>query len=194
MQRYGVQGYPTILFIDETGKVESKIGGYEPPADFARDLNDILVAHKEFPVLQSTLKANPGDIETAAKLATIYAKRGDTEQATTLISRVEAVDPQNSKGYLTRAYNALGDSYQGDQKFDQAIPQFRKAATTGKDPSDVAYARLSIAACDVQSGKIKDAIPELQAIAQMPNAPQSSKDEAATMLKQIQAAQGSGGH
>ncbi|MFH0771047.1 MAG: thioredoxin domain-containing protein [Candidatus Omnitrophota bacterium] len=40
--KYGVSGYPTVIFFNSSGNVEGSIRGYEGPADFARDMNAIL--------------------------------------------------------------------------------------------------------------------------------------------------------
>ena len=42
--RYKVDGYPTIVFINSSGHQIGTIVGYEPPAQFTKDLNKI--AHK----------------------------------------------------------------------------------------------------------------------------------------------------
>ncbi|HZT44016.1 MAG TPA: tetratricopeptide repeat protein [Chthonomonadaceae bacterium] len=185
-KKYGVQGYPTILFINGDGEVENKIGGYEDPAPFANDLKDIVQTHKEFPILLARHKDHPNDLETTGKLAVLYAKRGDETKASDLIAEAEKTDPNNSKGYLTKAYNALGDDHQNQGQFDKAIPLFRKAADTGKKPDDVAYARMSIAVCYLQQNKLSEAVPDLKAVAAMPDAPKDLKDQAQAILNQIQ--------
>lgn len=39
MAKYGVDGFPEILFIDPDGKVKSKLVGYLPPNDFAQGMD-----------------------------------------------------------------------------------------------------------------------------------------------------------
>ena len=39
MTKYGVGGFPEILFINPDGKVVSKIEGYLPPSDFAQGMD-----------------------------------------------------------------------------------------------------------------------------------------------------------
>jgi len=185
-KKYGVSGYPTILFINDKGEVENKMVGYEDPAPFVNDLNAIVQTHKDFPILLARHKDHPDDLETTGKLAAVYAKRGDETKASDLIAEGEKTDPNNGKGYLTKAYNALGDDYQGKGQFDKAIPLFRKAADTGKKPDDIAYARLSIAVCNLQQNKPADAMPDLKAVAAMPDAPKDLKDQAQAILDQLQ--------
>jgi tetratricopeptide (TPR) repeat protein len=182
-QKYGVHGFPTILFIDTSGKVAGKIGGYMPPDAFAAELTKITKVHAEFPKLEAKYRANPNDAVTAAKLASAYAGKGDQAQAERLLGAAEKLDPTGKSGDLATAYNAVGDSYQEQQKFDRAISLFRKAVTTGKTPRDIAYARVSIAACYLTQGKAAEAKPEIEAVLKMPNAPADMK-EAAQSMKQ----------
>ena len=191
-KKYHVQGFPTILFINGEGEIENKIVGYLPPAGFSDQLTQIEQAHKDFPALQDRFKANPKDVEAAAKLAAIYAVRDDADHATTVLAQAEKLDPQNRKGYLTKAYNAVGDMYQNDQKLDKAIPFFRKAIQTGQMPADIAYAHLSIAVCYLMQHKISDAVPELKTTAAMANAPKDLKQQAQQILEQIQKQQSGG--
>ena len=40
-EKFGVRGYPCILFLDSDGKELSRIGGYVPAAEFARQLDAV---------------------------------------------------------------------------------------------------------------------------------------------------------
>jgi len=46
-RRYGVRGYPTILFLDHKGKLVGRIGGYLRPGPFADALKRIQAKHKK---------------------------------------------------------------------------------------------------------------------------------------------------
>jgi thioredoxin-related protein len=48
-ERHGVEGYPTILFINRSGKVVGEIGGYMPPGPFAARMQQIARQHKARP-------------------------------------------------------------------------------------------------------------------------------------------------
>jgi tetratricopeptide (TPR) repeat protein len=183
-KRYGVQGYPNILFIDSKGAVVSRIGGYMPPGPFAEQLAQIGEL-RNLPQLEARVRANPRDVEALARLATLYAQRGETQRAAQLLAQVEKADPQNATGRLARAYNAVADRYQEKRQFDKAIPLFRKAAATGRSPYDIGYARLSIAVCYLSQQKTKEAIPELEATLAVPNVPEDMKQQAQQLLDQL---------
>jgi thioredoxin-related protein len=195
-KKYGVNGYPTILFITPEGDVAGKIGGYMPPEPFAGELKNISTSYKEFPVLEARYKANPNDSEAAVKLAMAYAGRGNAEKAGALLAQAEKSESEKTQSLLPKAYNAVADCYQEKEQFDKAIPLFRKAAKLGKEPYDVAYAHISIASCylsmaQAASGQaerdknIQAAIPELEATAAVPNGPKDLKEQAEQMLKQL---------
>ena len=184
-EKYAVRGFPTILFLNASGEVEGKIGGYMPPDPFAAEMKKVKASHAAFPGLLRRSQTNPKDAEAAAKLATLYARRGNTERASALLTRAETVDPKNAGGHMTEAYLALGDYYQERRSFDRAIPLFRKAAATGKEPAQKAYAHLSIAVCHLSQNNTEAAVPELEATVALPGVPAEMKDQARKMLDQI---------
>jgi tetratricopeptide (TPR) repeat protein len=182
--RYGVHGFPTLLFIDSAGKAVARIGGYLPPGPFAEQLVRIEELGN-LPQLEARVRAHPRDVEAAARLATLYAGRGEVPRAARLLTQAEKGDPRNATGHLTRAYNAVGDGFQEKKQFARAILLFRKAAATGRSPYDVGYAHLSIAVCYMLQQKNREAIPELQATVAVPNVPTDMKEQAQELLDQL---------
>jgi tetratricopeptide (TPR) repeat protein len=191
-KKYGVRGYPDLLFLEPSGEVAGRISGYMPPGPFAQRLTEIAERWKAFPAMQARLKADPGDVEAAAKLVATYAARGDEERAVALLTQAEKADQTKAAGHLAKAYNAVADHFQAKHEFDRAIPLFRKAAATGREPYDIAYARLSIAVCYLSQQKPAEAIPELEATVALPNAPQEMKQQAQQMLAELKKGTGNG--
>lgn len=183
-RKYNVTGFPTILFINEAGKVEDNIGGYLPPAGFTQKMQEALSVH-DLPNLQARYKSSPGDVALVSKLVTSLAAKGDAGQATAMLAQHEKLDPKNSKGLLSKSYSAVGDLYQNSQNFDKAIPFFRKAVQTGKTPYDLAYAHISIASCYAAQSKFKEALPEFKATAAVPNCPPDLKTGAQQAIAQL---------
>lgn len=182
-KQYQVNGFPTILFLTPSGEVAGKIGGYMPPAPFAEQMKRLISAHRDLPVLEAKIKQNSSDADASARLAVIYAGQGKQQRAAAMLSRAEK--GKLSADTLAKAYNAVGDSYQEARQFDKAIPLFRKAARTGKQPYDVAYAHISTAVCYLTQGKYKEAIPELQATIAVPGAPKEMKSQAQQILAAV---------
>jgi thioredoxin-like negative regulator of GroEL len=189
--KYNVHGFPTILFIDDAGKVESKIVGYMTAAPFAERLNLVATEHGGLTRLQARWKANPPDVDAGGKLAAIAALQEKIPQAESLVADVEKVDPDNSGDHLTLAYNMLGDHYQDKNDLDKAMVFFHKAASTGKATGNVAYARLSLAQCYQSKKKNTEALTELKTALALPDLAQDDKEMLAMYLKPLEKEAGS---
>jgi len=191
-RQFGVRGFPTILFISiegsaaQKGEVVGQVVGYRPPDSFIEETKGVLQAHREFPRLLKRYQQNPDDVETIGKLVVIYHKRQNDKKAAELLAAGEKKDPENSRGYLTKAYNAVADSYQEKEQFDKAIPLFRRAAQTAKDTADIVYARMSIATCYLMQRKMEEALPEIKAVLEMSDAPKEDKEQAQRMFDWIE--------
>ncbi|MDF1562973.1 MAG: thioredoxin family protein [Deltaproteobacteria bacterium] len=87
-KRYHVVGFPTVLFLDPSGKEIDRIFGYVEPAAFAatmeayREGRDTLDSAAE-----EALKA-PADLEAALEVGTRYAVRGDAGNAYRHFARI----------------------------------------------------------------------------------------------------------
>src|SRR5262249_15564150 len=110
-KKYGVRGFPTILFINASGVVEGRIGGYMPPEGFSGQMQTLTKAHAEFPALEAKYRSSPHDASLAAKMAGIYAGRGSIDKAETALEAAEKGN-LSDKGALAKAYNAVADHYQ----------------------------------------------------------------------------------
>lgn len=181
-KKYDVSGFPSVVFLDGSGAVVGRIGGYLPPDGFSQEMKKVAAAQKELPLYQSRLKKNPKDVQAIGKLAAIYAGRGDSQRAAALLQNGEKVDPQNKGGYLAAAYNAVGDSLCENDQYDKAAPYYQKAAATGKSPRDVSAAHCNLAICRLQQNNAKAAITEAQAALKVPNAPADVKAQAQKVL------------
>ncbi|MEP6756895.1 MAG: thioredoxin fold domain-containing protein [Chthonomonadales bacterium] len=156
-KKYKVAGFPTILFLNADGDVEGKIGGYMPPEAFGAEMEKFQKSHVELPKMRAAIQKDPHNVAAAAFLAGNTAGKGEKEQAEKYLAVVVAGDPTNKSGHTAEAYNAVGDMYQEHNSFDKAIGYFSKAAAVGKTPKDLAYANMSIAACDFSLNKPKEA-------------------------------------
>lgn len=149
-QKYGVQGYPTILFLDPKGTVVGKIGGYLPPAGFSDELVKITGNYAVYPMLQATLKARPNDGEANARMASILASREEIAKAETCLNA--AVKARYKGEYLAAAYSAVGDHYQLANDANKAIGYFEKALPVAPNDRVKSYSLISLAVCCQMSG------------------------------------------
>lgn len=170
-EKYKVDGFPTILFVDATGELFGEIGGYMPPAGFSSEMAKTIALYKAIPAIEGKLKSNPLDGEANARYAAVMAARRKVADAERHLANAEKA--KYSGPYLSKAYNAVGDYYQMDEKFDRAIELFRKGDSAAKDPADRSYSKVSMMYCylgkmDVENAKkiakeivaMKDAVKE----------------------------------
>jgi len=153
-KKYGVTGYPTILFLDGDGNVVSKVVGYLPPAGFA-DQMTLALQVQHLPDLQAKAKANPSDSATLVSLVMAYGAQDKKEPMLAALAGLRKADPTDAKGNLAKGLNAAGDCFQNGNKLTEAEPYFVEAAKVAHDKSKAAYALISLATCYMQTKELK---------------------------------------
>ncbi|MDE2127959.1 MAG: thioredoxin family protein [Armatimonadetes bacterium] len=177
-QTYHVTGYPTIVFVDADGKMAGELVGYEPAAQFAKDITGIATAERQLPGMLKQMRDHPEDANTAARLAAIYAKRSDTETATHYLSVAET---GHARG-LGTADNAVGDSFQNAGHYNKALGYFQQAEVSGKSGYTRAYAHLSAGVCLLNLKRVSEAKAELQSVPKLKGVPADLAKMAQNML------------
>jgi thioredoxin-related protein len=84
--RYGVDRYPTLVFMDATGTEVDRILGFLPPERFLVELARIRAGDGFFACLER-LAVDPSDVDAIRRAVDGYLERSDPEGA---ISRIEA--------------------------------------------------------------------------------------------------------
>ncbi|HWE39150.1 MAG TPA: thioredoxin family protein [Isosphaeraceae bacterium] len=200
-----VQAYPTILFLDpqtagkDGGDVVGKILGFEKGGPFTEKMNTIEAAFRRFPATEQAYEKDPSDPKALARLVNAYVERGNPDAARKLLDEGEKRDPEDKQGRLARLSNAVADAYKskgqeaiqlgdvdkGVALLDKAIALFRKAATIGKDPSDVFHARYQAALCYYGQDKYKESFKELEAAQKVEGVSADRKRKGAAMLQRL---------
>lgn len=181
-KKYGVTGFPTILFLDKSGELVGRIIGYMPPAPFAKEVTRIRDAHADLPKIEARLKDSPDDGEANARLAEILAMRGKRAEAEAAIAKAESA--KFSGESLARAYNGVADAYQNDQKLDQAVALFKKADAMSKDAETRAYAKVSLMFSHRAAGNLDAAKAVAREILELKDAPADTVEMAKKFLEQ----------
>lgn len=189
-RKYGVTGYPEVLFLDSNGVVIWRASGVLNAADARRAMASALASLKAFPQWFANVQKNPKDVASLAQLTLIYAARKDFSAAKTMLERAEKADPANASGKLGAAWNGLGDSLQNAMAFQEARGLFEKCAKLSKSPQEVAYARASIAACWVAVGQYDEAMKELESLVASPSTPAKERAQAQKTLDRLKKRQG----
>ncbi len=146
-EKYEISLYPTVVFVDANGAETGRMLGYLSPDAFATRFTRITTAHKQLPEIEAALRKDPNDGPASAKMAGILADRGKVSKALKALRKAEKAGVSASE--LASTYNAIGDSYQNDKKYDAAIRNFKKADIEGNNAKDRSYAKISIAYCCV---------------------------------------------
>lgn len=81
MQKYGVTGYPTILFLTADGEEIDRIPGYVNAQQFLAKMESVKSGKGTASELQERLKANPNDEEALLGLAKRDLERGNVQAA-----------------------------------------------------------------------------------------------------------------
>jgi len=183
-RKFAVTGFPTILFLDAHENLAYKVVGYSAPKEFAASMAKAATIRQDSAKYKTALTANPNDFDGLVGMAGIEASMGNVDTAAGYLDKVPKSVTGPKLGKLLDAYNAVGDGYQNSNKFDKAIGYFTKAISPNF-PAQAAYARISIAVCYGQSGRLVQAKPYLQALLKMNNAPKEYSDQAKGMMQAI---------
>lgn len=185
--KYGVHGFPTILFLNENGGVEGMIDGFLPAADFVKSFNNTMKRHQDFLGAQSRYRKNNNDVKAAFDLEGFYASQGDAAQTVSMQKRVEQLDPKNAKGLLARSYLVQGDFYAMRGNYGKSMPLYRRAIHVAKEPRDTAVGRLSLAFCNISQKQPRLALPDLHAVQSSSQTPPELKTAAEQILAKLKA-------
>lgn len=185
-RKYGVTGFPTILFLTPSGAVEGRIGGYSPATSFAATMNRTAKEYREFPLLKKKAKASPNDLPTIARVTEMSARRGETAEAQSGLASVRRLDPQNARGYLSKTLTAVGDMYASHNEVAQAASLFRQAAQVGRKSREIGYATYCLAITHLMRRDQNAAATELKALLSNPRVTEADKEPARRLLSRLQ--------
>lgn len=117
-QQFGVDGYPTILFLKSEGGslIEvDRIVGFLPATDFAAEVKRITGGGATFASLQAAYQAGGMDVNEQYRLANEYMQRGQAGLAQEILQKIDPstlADDDSRKGLLLTLFNA---EYQQDK-------------------------------------------------------------------------------
>lgn len=180
-KKYGVSGYPTVVFVDSKGEAVGRIRGYLPPDAFGTELTKITSAYKQMPEIEAALKKDPNDGPANAKMAGILAGRAQISKALAALRKAKKAGVAASD--LASAYNAIGDAYQTQEKYAAAIRNFKKADIEGNSGEVRSYAKISIATCHASNKDMKAAKKMAQELIDMEDATPEYVEAAKQILK-----------
>ena len=128
--KYEVQGYPTIIFMDHTGRAVETIFGYAKPDEFSAVLEQIAESTGDmalFDELVERLEKNESDVDAATRLGILYAKQGNLLKAIKMTNLIRKHDANRGKELLAPVYIGIADQLTGLRKYAKARSYFKKA-------------------------------------------------------------------
>ncbi len=102
-KKYGVKGYPTIIFADSKGAEIDRIYGYLPAEQFLVKMKDYNAGINTYGSLKKILEENPNDPSANYLIAEKISSSGIQEDITIYLNTTIAQDPNNEKGYTDDA-------------------------------------------------------------------------------------------
>lgn len=183
--KYGVTGFPTILFLNETGGVEGFFDGFMPAPKFTQSFNDTMKRHQDFQATQARYHRNGNDVQAASELVKFFASQGNGAEAISMQHQVERLDPKNARGLLALSCLNLGDYYSMRNQFDKSVPLYNRALHITKVPREMATVHLNLALCNLSQKRPQQALLDLKAVQTIPNCPQELKNAAQQVLAKL---------
>jgi thioredoxin-related protein/Flp pilus assembly protein TadD len=102
-KKYGVNAYPTIVFIKPDGEEIDRILGYVPAEPFLKTVTDYVTGVNTFGALQSAASTRPDDPAIRYTLASKYLDRNNLKLAAAEYQKVLDLDPSNTLGHNEEA-------------------------------------------------------------------------------------------
>jgi len=142
-QKYGIRGFPAILFISPDGGVIKNHSGYMPPNDFLPVMENVLKTESEFQEKLAEYKEKPDDVKLNREIAILFLQRQQVEKALPISKKM----PDDVE--LNREF---GFYYLGKDQIDEALQ------ISEKMPDDVKL-NNQIAVTYLQKRQIEAALP-----------------------------------
>lgn len=102
-KKYGVKGYPTIVFASADGTEIDRIYGYLPAEQFLVKMKDYNNGVNTYSSLKAMLETDPTDPASNYLMAEKITSNGSDEDIKVYLEKVITIDPSNEKGYTDDA-------------------------------------------------------------------------------------------
>ena len=102
-KKFGVSGFPTVLYVNASGEEIDRIVGYFPAKEFLPLMKDYAAGKNTMKSLKATLSTNPDDIEANFRVGKKTADAGNMDEAKKYFEKVLTLDPGNKSGWADDA-------------------------------------------------------------------------------------------
>ncbi len=140
--RYGVEGYPTILFLSPSGAEIKRIVGFRPPEAFLSEASKAIQSSADMKKFSAAAAESPDDADAQRVYARALFAAGNGEEAVQLLEAFLKRHPDASGVHLD-----LGDMYRAAGKAEEAARHFEKVVdtTSGDQAAEIHQASLALA-------------------------------------------------
>jgi thioredoxin-related protein len=126
-KKYGINGYPTIIFFDEGGKEIDRVVGYQDAARFAQSLELAASGGSKAVIDEVESAKSTTDARKWLTAGNYYVQRNEKAKALAAFRKVLTLDPENKLGHNAEALYAVGFLSSGDEQvniLDSAVRVF----------------------------------------------------------------------
>ncbi|MEZ4691153.1 MAG: thioredoxin family protein [Ignavibacteria bacterium] len=102
-KKYGVKGFPTIIFADANGVEIDRIYGYLPAEQFLAKMKDYNNGVNTYGAISKMLEADPNDATANYLMAEKISTNGLDGDVKVYLEKTISLDPANEKGYTDDA-------------------------------------------------------------------------------------------
>jgi thioredoxin-like negative regulator of GroEL len=185
-KQFSVDGYPTIIVLDEDGNVVDRIAcGFNDADNFLRVVTGFEKEAADYPVLLEKLKSAPDTLtrEDYLSLAPMLINHSQFVDTAIVLDKLRGFGEHDALGPL---YNQLGDADMTAKRVIQARDAYTKTIGFTRDPDILYHAHLALANSYLATHENSSAVPHLQALLSFPKTSEPLKDQIQYTLRKIQ--------
>lgn len=123
-KKYGVKGYPTIVFTDSEGAEIDRIYGYLPADQFLVKMKDYHAGVNTYSSLKKLVETSPEDPGANYNFADKIVSNGLEEDAKAYLMKTISADPSNSAGYTDDAKFTLAYLNEDPEALKTALREY----------------------------------------------------------------------
>ena len=174
-RRYGVDAYPTVLFVSPDGGFIQQALGFLTPDQFTPIMEDALKKEEDFSKKLDALKEKPDDAKRNAQVAMVYLERKQLEKAVAVSEKAFKQDPKNRTKLIPDLHSQLGLAYgtlveaalledpeKAETYFEKAVAHFKTVIDTYPKSKAHEPAQYYLGVIYAIKGNFEDAIAVLE--------------------------------
>ncbi len=157
-KKYGVVGFPTMVFTRPNGAEVDRLVGYYPPESFIPAVLDLFTNRNTLDDLLSKAVKYPDSLELYSSIAQNYEYKNDMANARYYYGRIISLDSANESGLSDDAWMSLAGLKRRDGEVEEAVKMYFQTAEKFPESDQLDDAYLAAAAVYRRDGQVDKAI------------------------------------